>query len=442
MSKQQAQAGSEMITLKPSEVTVAMDAAHRAGESMMLWGPAGIGKSQISLQYAKKTFPLRSENQHVIEQMRVELENPEIDTVKQEDIDAFEAKLLDQETNFVDVRLSQVEPSDLRGIPVPFSFYVDANGEQVSKEQFGQPGVRETKSVVWASPKMLDLPANWKGVLMFDEVNSAMPIVQAAAYQLFLDRCIGELKLPDGAFIMAAGNREGDGGVTFSLATPLKDRMMHIEMKENVDDWFQWALDNRVHPDVIAFVKTTPKNFNTLSPSDPSPVGGSSPRSWVSVSHLLKKNPHLDTSKEHRKILKAMIAGRVSLGVAGEFMTFREMTMKLPAPDDVLSGKVTAPSGKLDMSQAYALCMNLVFRTLDHYEDRKKGNLETAEWGKLSSNFLKFIDENFGKENPELVILSVKQCMSAKCLFKPKETRYYSTFAANHKSLILSARDL
>ena len=441
MAKPQAKPGSEMITLKPSEIVVAMDAAHRANQSLMIWGPAGIGKSMIALQYADDNFPLRDDNIDVLAQLEREAADVGLAT-KMSDVTDLEGRLLDQETNFIDIRLSQVEPSDLRGIPVPFSFFEDANGVQVQASEMGKPGVIEKKSVVWASPKILDLPANWKGVLMFDEVNSAMPIVQAAAYQLFLNRCIGELKIPDGAFIMAAGNRDGDGGVTFQLATPLKDRMTHVEMKENLDDWVNnFALKKRVYPDVIAFVKSAPKHFNTLNPRDPSPVGGSSPRSWVAVSDIIKENAQLDSSRSYRKILKALISGRVGMGIAGEFMTFREMTSKLPNPADILAGRVkTAPN--LDMSQAYALCTNLVFSVLDSHDERKKQDISEAVWGKRASNFLEFIDTNFGKENAELVIMSVKTCFDARCLFSPKSVPYYMTFTANHQELILSARDI
>ncbi|AUS02973.1 AAA+ ATPase domain protein [Vibrio phage 2.275.O._10N.286.54.E11] len=442
MAKPQAKTGSEMITLKPSEIRVAMDSCYRAGQSMMIWGPAGIGKSQIALQFANDNFPLRQDNVAYLEQLAIEAQDPDLPGT-QKDIDALNAKLLDQEVNFIDFRLSQVEPSDLRGMPVPeVSYEVDGRAI-VSAQITADMDVEQKTGVVWAAVKQLTLPEDWKGVLMFDEVNSAMPIVQAAAYQLFLDRCIGELDLPKGAFIMAAGNRDGDGGVTFQLATPLKDRMLHVEMKENLDDWINdYALKNRVHPDVIAFNKAMPKHFNTLSPRDPSPVGGSSPRSWADgVSKVLKANPHLDATKDHRKVLKALIAGRVGMGIAGEFMTFREMTSKLPAPDDILDGKITN-AGKLDMSQSYALCTNLVFRTLDFFESRKTQEIDGAEWGKKASNFLKFIDENFGAEQPELVIMSVKTCMNQKCLFKPKEVKYYTTFAKNHKDLILSARDI
>ena len=441
MSKGTKTADTGMITLKPSELRIAMDAAARAKQSLMIWGPAGIGKSQISLQYAKDVFPLLCENIEVLAQLEIEAADPDLPTTPRQ-LAAFKAKLLDQESNFVDTRLSQVEPSDLRGIPVPVNYYADAvTGAFIPESEINGRNYTYKTSVVWASPKMLDLPADWKGVIMFDELNSAMPIVQAAAYQLFLDRCIGELKLPDGAFIMAAGNREGDGGVTFNLATPLKDRMLHVELKENIDDWVEWALQHRVHPDVITFCKAFPKHFNTLNPRDPSPVGGSSPRSWVAVSDILKANPHLDANKTIRKVLKAMIAGRVTLGVSTEFMTYREMTSKLPSPADILDGRITV-AGQLDMSQSWALCTNLVFATLEAFDLRRTGSIEAKEWGTKASNFLKFIDENFGTIQPELVIMSVKTCMNQRCLFKPKEVTYYTTFAKNHKELILSARDI
>ena len=146
---------------------------------VMMWGPPGVGKSQMVAQVAEK---------HGVP--------------------------------VIDIRLSQMEPSDLRGIPF-----------------------RSGEHVEWAVPAMLpDAERHGvEGILFLDEITSAPPSVSAAAYQLILDRRLGEYRVPDGWAIFAAGNRQGDRGVTYSMPAPLANRFSHFEVDVNLDDWVAWA---------------------------------------------------------------------------------------------------------------------------------------------------------------------------------------------------------
>jgi MoxR-like ATPase len=87
-----------------------------------------------------------------------------------------------------------------------------------------------------------------------DELNSAPPAVQAAAYQLILNKRVGTYKLPAGVDIVAAGNRDGDRGVTYRMPAPLANRFVHLEAKVDFDDWQDWATLNKVHPEVVGYV--------------------------------------------------------------------------------------------------------------------------------------------------------------------------------------------
>jgi MoxR-like ATPase len=119
-----------------------------------------------------------------------------------------------------DVRLGQMDPTDIRGIP----FYN-----------------KDTGKMDWAPP--IDLPdaetcAEYPVVVLFmDEMNTAAPAVQAAAYQLILNRRIGKYQLPDNVVMIAAGNRESDKGVTYRMPTPLANRFVHIEMRPDFATW-------------------------------------------------------------------------------------------------------------------------------------------------------------------------------------------------------------
>lgn len=193
---------------------------------VMLWGPPGVGKSMMVQQVGQR---------HGVP--------------------------------VIDIRLSQMEPSDLRGIPF-----------------------RSGEHVEWAVPAMLP-DANrhgTAGILFLDEVTSAPPSVSAAAYQLILDRRLGEYKVPDGWAIFAAGNRQGDRGVTYTMPAPLANRFAHFEVETHLDDWVTWAYANGIDERVIAFLRFRPELLFDFDPAH-NPVAFPSPRSWEFAHRALQK---------------------------------------------------------------------------------------------------------------------------------------------------------
>ena len=81
----------------------------------------------------------------------------------------------------------------------------------------------------WAAPAALPRKKDAKAIVLLDELNTAAPSIQAAAYQLVLDRKLGDYRLPEACVVMAAGNRDTDKGATFKMPTPLMNRFVHIE---------------------------------------------------------------------------------------------------------------------------------------------------------------------------------------------------------------------
>jgi MoxR-like ATPase len=143
--------------------------------STMIWGAPGIGKSSIVSQLA---------------------------TV--------------HDLEFIDVRLSQLAPTDLRGLPVA------ENG--VSK---------------WFPPEFL--PHKGRGILFLDEINMAPPAMQGMAQQLILDRCIGSYRVPDDWFVWAAGNRREDRAGVFEMPAPLANRFLHLQVEANFESFKAYA---------------------------------------------------------------------------------------------------------------------------------------------------------------------------------------------------------
>lgn len=426
-------------TLKPSQLRLAMGAAYRTKKSLMVWGAPGIGKSQLVQQFADSEFPIYRRCASHIAHMEAVLASGVECGYTSGEVAALKAKMTNQEENLVDFRLSQVEPTDLRGIPVPVTFYMNTlTGEFVPDHLVtDEMPVTKTTRTVWASPQVLTLPADWRGVVFMDEANGAMPIVQAAAYQLFLDRKIGEMKIPDGAFIVAAGNRETDGGVTFQLATPLADRMIHVELSPDLDEWIlNFAMEAGVHEDVISYLRTRDSDFNTLSPNNKCVCRGSSPRSWVTVSDLIKD---FEQFAGDSYVLDTMIEGTIGDEIAIRLNTHRKTTVKLVPAMEILNGKYLNANNiqGMDTSMHYALCSNLVYKMVTLNAERKDGKVETKDWNKYATNFFEFLDQSYGEgDRREMLMMAIKSIFVSKVFFNPTEVPRFREFGQKYNAMI------
>ena len=238
------------------------------------------------------------------------------------------------EAPVIDIRLSQMEPSDLRGIPFLKDEIVD-----------------------WAVPAMLpDVKRHGtKGILFLDEITSAPPSVSAAAYQLILDRRLGEYEVPNQWAIIAAGNRQGDRGVTYTMPAPLANRFSHYEVDVNLDDWVAWAYANGIDERVIGFLRFRPDLVFDFDPSY-NPVAFPSPRSWEFAHRALQKfddNPDLLVNSLQACVGKAA-------GV--ELNAFVESLHQMPDLDAIVSGEDVPAPAELDLQ--YAVASALVARAI------------------------------------------------------------------------------
>lgn len=270
-----------------------------------------------------------------------------------------------------DVRLSQISETDLRGMP-----YFDPIDRQMK----------------WAPP--IDLPsaevaAKYPYVFLFlDEMNSAQPSVLAAAYQLILNRKVGTYSLPDNCIVFAAGNRSGDGGVTFRMPKPLANRMIHFEMRVDFDSWNEWAFDHGIHPDVIGFLNHSKNSLYDFDPTSPNQAFAS-PRTWEYVSDVLWDELDEDTALN-------IISGTIGEGLALSFMAHRKVASNMPSPEDVFSGRAYT-MGVKDISAQYSLITSLM------YELKNTFQLMTAEgkiddWHRMCDMMLGFIMANMETE--------------------------------------------
>ena len=236
-----------------------------------------------------------------------------------------------------------------------------------------------------------------------DELNSAPPSVQAAAYQLVLNGKIGQYVLPKNVRIVAAGNRDTDRGVTYRMPAPLANRFRHINMEVNFEDWSQWAVNNSVHPDVIGYLSYAKQDLFDFDPKSNSQAFAS-PRSWNFVSEILNVEEFEDASAKEQM---AELAGAVGEGMAIKFAEHRKVAAYLPNPTEVLEGKITKLDKKVssEISAKYSLTVGLAYELNEVWKD--VGEVD-ANIGKMLNNMIRFAFDNF---EPEMVIFALKTLM-------------------------------
>ena len=395
--------------LKPRHLNNVLKAAMAVGDTMMIWGPGGIGKSAIVSQFADNHFPIRGSD--FANKRIAELESLiSCGQAAPHTLQRFKDSLLDQNTNLIDFRLASTEPTDIRGIPVTVVYWMGNNsGRQYFTEADAiNSGEQYTRfdGIVWAPPAVFNLPAHWKGIIFMDEANQAIPMVQAAAYSLFLDHKVGELILPAGAFVLAAGNRDGDGGATFNMATPLLDRMTHVELEVDVDDFVAYAIKAGIDGTIVAFVKNQPALLHTLSPKHPNMCGGASPRSWCRVSQYRTMdngalfNYGNSDNRDHDAYLiaRALVAGRVGEEEASEYLLFCDEIMRMPDRELVLSGQldrlVDEHQAKYSTSALYGYLINLTYAVGALNRKVIAGQMTEQELFAKVNIFFKFLDTN------------------------------------------------
>ena len=255
-------------SLRPSELAETLALLVEARQPTILWGAPGCAKSALAQQVAAGAG-----------------------------------------RHYLDVRALLLDPVDLRGIP-----WRDADGR-----------------TRWAPPAFLPPagdPGRW--LVNLEELPSAVPMVQAALYQLVLDRKVGEYELPAGASLIACGNRESDRGVVHRMPTPLASRFVHLEIRVDADDWLAWGAAAGIAPEVLFYIQMRPDLLHSFDPQAKEKAF-CCPRTWEIVSNVVNERGNLDPTVE-----RAVFRGTVGEAAAVEFSAFLKVWRELPHPRAVL----------------------------------------------------------------------------------------------------------
>jgi MoxR-like ATPase len=267
--------------MTPAELANYLDGLirHDIKLSTMIWGPPGIGKSSIVAQMAEL-----------------------------------------HELGYIDLRLSQLAPTDLRGLPV------------------AENGLSR-----WYPPEFL--PREGKGILFLDELNLAPPAMQGMAQQLILDRQVGSYQVPEGWFIWAAGNRKEDMASVYDMPSPLANRFLHLEVEPEFESFKRYALANGVHEQIIAFLAFRTNLLHKLTPQQ---NAWPSPRSWFMSSELHRANLSIESA--------------VGIATAHEFKAFVALYSSVPDLEAILQGDGEAIPFPSEPSLGYATIIGLTSR--------------------------------------------------------------------------------
>ena len=257
-------------TVQPQQLADALETMVGIRQPVMVWGPPGVGKSQIAQQVAQRTG-----------------------------------------RKYVDLRALLLDPVDLRGLPRYDS---------------------DSDTTKWAPPAFLpptDSTDDW--LINLEELPAAPPMVQSALYQLVLDRGIGEYRLPAGASIIACGNRRSDRAATHAMPTPLISRFVHLEVAPDPADWCKWAASNDIAPEVIFFIQVRPELLHQFDPKS-TDTAFACPRTWEFASDIVKSG--LTDIEVERSIYRGTLGEGVAVEFTAFLRIFRELPHPQTVIDD------------------------------------------------------------------------------------------------------------
>lgn len=288
---------------------------------LFIWGTFGIGKSAIVQSFGKS---YASQNNLEYSNRVSDINDPNKFVV-------------------IVIPLHQYDPAEIKGIPFPDT---------------------ETKTTDFYTTGLL--PSSGQGIIFFDELNLAPPLVQANSYQLILDRRLGQYELPEGFVAIGAGNTIEDEAHIQDMAMPLRDRFAHFFLKIPTGaSWINnYALPNNIDPRIISFLSFREDllhNYAMTKTSDM--ITCATPRSWEFISKAINGIENLD-------LIELMVGSFAGESVAQMFVGFLKKSQSIDIDRIFTTGKIEMPS---DISEIYA-----VIEALASYYSKHK-DTEAAE---------------------------------------------------------------
>jgi len=309
--------------MKPSRVYDVLSHILKTEWPAFIWGPPGVGKSSIVKEIAR-----------------------------------------DYNKNLIDIRASLLDPTDLRGIPTV-----------------------KNDIAFWCPPSFLPYDQDSEGIIFFDELNAAPPLVQASLYQLTLDGRIGEYVLPKGWKIVAAGNRAEDHSITFRMPAALANRFIHLDYEVNFEDWRKWAIQEDINPLIVSFLSLRQELLFKMEKAE---RGFPTPRSWEMVSDILEStNSNVLANQD-------ILMGTIGEGATIEFVGYCEKALSIEAVRKILENPEKAKLPE-KLGDQYALISYISYEA----KDSKTLNAAGILINRLSPELGVLLLRNLIQKNPK-----------------------------------------
>jgi AAA domain (dynein-related subfamily) len=312
----------------PSDLISLLDVHAITKHAAFIWGPPGIGKSAVIAQYAA--------------------------------MHGYE---------LIDIRLSQFDNTDIRGIPY-----------------------RHPQGMKWELPSIFPRDPNAKAIIFFDELAQAEQSVRKAAFQIILDRRIGEYVVPENVIIIAASNRTQDRSGVSKLEYALKSRFVHYDLAVSFDDFANWAITHDFNTKMLGFLSSNKHMLHEFDPVSES-NGGMSPRQWAIASNMWNNSGRLSLRLKY-----VQLEGCVGKSACEAFKSHINLADKMPSVASVFDGTALPLESKNP-----AIGFSLGFSLLYEYRDRN--NAITPETD--MNSFYESLDRMFGylQSNVDITIL-------------------------------------
>lgn len=274
-------------------------------------------------------------------------------------------------------------------------------GSQLAPEDIiGIPQIKGETSE-FLPPKMIARKEPY--VLFLDELNACTQEVQKAFYSLIHERRIGEYHLPKGSIVIGAGNRAQDGAIVKTMSSALINRMFHVQMKVDPDEWLTWAYENELHPWVIDYITKRPDHLFMEPPKTEEPY--STPRSWHCLSDSLKEYG-AGEREVSENTLRVLVYGTIAAKHAGMFLAYTKQLGNTDLLSDIIKGEARWPSKPEERDVLYFLAQSFRAQLLRELPAKKdKMNKKTQYFAHRAKALMKELSSiNF--EVAQMVIAS------------------------------------
>lgn len=394
----------DISVINPADAKKVILINANAGLSTFLWGAPGVGKSDLVQQLAKE-LSARYASDHSDPLLAGEV-------------------IPETAVPVYDVRLLLLDPTDLKGMPYrsPETNTIKWGEPEIlpaSQKKLDRYAELTSAQLTNMAPSDADLDTDEvkklvasKGrcILFLDELTAAPGSVQAAAYQLVLDRKIGSYTLPEGCIIVAAGNRKSDRGIVYPMPKPLSNRFSHVEIDVDSKQWLGWAIDNKIHPTILGYVSQSGQKLYSDDFAESDNRAFCTPRSWAFMSRAIfeleKNNIALDHSS---KLVGPVVNGIIGTGNAHDFMTWVLHAKDLPRASDILAGRFDKADSQVmkETSAQYYLSAAMCYELHDLYKKAQADKNMDPFYAGPVNNFFGFLNTK-SFSNQEVLIMTVR----------------------------------